>query len=483
MRTSIVLGCVSCLAAVVGCSSTNSGGSPQDAGGQETSTEVDSGGGDGGTESDSGADSEAGMAGDCTLPAAITANMTLTTACPVWHVTASGTVVGGSGSPVLTIDAGVTVAFDKGGFLSIGVSDPGGVVAVGTANAPIAFTSGAMPQAAGDWSAVALGEKVLSTSTIAYASFEYGSGIGSGGNTSSQDGYSYGEPAGALIVYSGSQSLGIVLHDLTFSHDAGNGLVVDGFNVGFGSGSGNLTVSDWGTGFAPLVIAANQGSTLPTSLTAKGGIVDLIAGQGAPGTPIGGAAPVGLTQTWPAIPIPYLVDGTVPGSGGGAFVEGSGNGVATLTIAAPNTLEFKSGGILAVDPNGTAQGQLVAVGTSGSPITFTSNVASPSPGAWGGVEFSAPNSGGSALASSKLQGVVIDWAGGGALTQGSDTAVISIDGLTQGSSGPVLSGCTIENYPSTACGIVYTSTFITPPSPGYAPPNNTFTGTNTVCAL
>ncbi len=474
MRTSIVAGWVACVALVAGCSSSSSGNGAQDAGGSDTSPAFDSGGGDGGAEAQS-------EAGDCTLPAVITADMTLTTACPVWHVSAGGTTVAGSANPVLTIDPGVTVAFDKGGYLSIGTSAPGGIVAVGAANAGITFTSNAAPPAAGDWSAVALGQNVLSTSTIAFAKFEYGSGVGSQGNTSSQDGYSYDEPAGALIVYSGTQSLALVFHDLTFSHDAGNGLVVDGFNVGFGAGSSHLTVSDWGTGFAPFVISANQASTLPTTLSAPGGVVDLVNGQGAPaGT--GGSALVALTQTWPAIPLPYLVDGLNPGSGGGVEIEGAGNSVATLTVAAPNTLEFKSGGTIDVDPNGTAQGALVAVGSSASPVTFTSNLASPAAGAWGGVLFNTPSNGGSALGSSHLENVAIDWAGDGTLTQGSDTTVVSIAAGAH-ASGPVISGCNFQNYPATACGITYPGTFVSPPSPGYAPPNNTFSGPNNICAL
>lgn len=266
--------------------------------------------------------------------------------------------------------------------------------------------------------------------------------------------------------------------------DAGNGLVVDGFDVGFGSGSGNLTltVHDWGTGFAPFVVSANQASTLPTTLSAQGGVVDLVSGQGAPAG-LGGSALVAVTQTWPAIPIPYLVDGLAPGSGGGVEIEGAGNSAATLTIASPNTLEFKSGGSINVDPNGTAQGALIAQSpSSSSPITFTSSLASPAAGAWGGILFNAPSNGGSALQTSRLQGVVIDWAGDGTLTLGSDTTVVSI-AAGASASGPVISGCNIENYPATACAITYSGTFVTPPSPGYAAPNNTFGGQNAVCAL
>ena len=430
--------------------------------------------------------SSGSSSGDCTLPATISTNMTLTTSCPVWHVTASGTTVAGSGNPVLTVDPGVTVAFDKGGFLSIGTSAPGGIVAAGTPDAGITFTSGAANPAAGDWSALALGDQTLSTSILAYADFEFGSGVGSGGNTSSNDGYTYSEPAGALIVYGGTNGLSLVLHDLAFSHNAGNGLVYDNFNAGFAAGSGNLKVDDVAAGFEPFVISANQAWTLPTTISGPTATaVDLICGDGCPpGT--GGEALVAADEpnmapnTWPAIPLPYLVDGKTVGMGGGVQIEGAGNSTATLTIAAPNTLEFKSGGVINVDPNGSAQAAFVATANQAQPIIFTSSVnpSAPSSGSWGGIQFTAPNSGGHNLALSKLQGVTIRGAGDSTLSHGSVSQVV-IDILSGSSSdGPVIAGCTIEDYPTSACGIVYNAQWTTPPTPpgSYDAPTNTFPG-------
>ncbi len=425
--------------------------------------------------SDGGGGGSGGSGGtNCTLPGTIGADMELTTACPVWHIASAGTTVEGSGNPVLTIDKGVNIAIDKGGFLSIGTgtasgtAHPGGIQAVGTAAAPITFTSSAAIPAAGDWSAIVLADDVLAGSTIAFAKFEFG------GGGSPADGYSYDEPPAELIVYGGTNSVPVLLHDLEFSHTGGNGLVYDNFNAGFATGSGNLKVDDVATGDEPFVVAANQASTIPTSISGPAGTaVDLILGQGYTQGGTGGTAVVAVTQTWRALPLPYLADGNVQGSGSGLQIEGANNSIATLTIEAPNTIQFMSGGSLDLDPNGSGRAVLLATGTPTAPILFTSNLPSPAPGAWDDIILNAPSGGGSQLGATKLQGVTIQYGGSGGQT-------INLLADTAGSAGPVISGCTIEDYPAAACGI-QVSHFIAPPAGGYDTPVNTFIGASTVC--
>ncbi|MHB1844403.1 MAG: hypothetical protein ACYCWW_06150 [Deltaproteobacteria bacterium] len=410
---------------------------------------------------------------NCTLPATITADMTLTTACAPWHVASAGTTVAGTASPVLTIQPGVTLAFDHGAFLSIGTSGPGGLVAVGSGSAPITFTSSAATPAAGDWASVALADQTLATSTIGFANFQYG-------GAQNGDGYSYSHPAGALMVYSAS-ALKLSLHDLAFANDLANGLVLDGMQVGYAAGSGHLTVKDWGSGDAPFVISADAASTLPVTLTtpigAPGARVDVICGNDCtPGT--GGEAIVDVTQTWPAIPIPYLVDGA---TGTGLQIEGKGNSHATLTIAAPNTLEFKSGGEIFVDPNGTGQGDLVANGA----ITFTSDSPAPSPGAWAGIHFVVTTAG---LSGSSLTGATLEYGGGVyTLPAGSGSGcngavgVIYVDanGNSSRPVGPTISGCTFASYPAADDGII-AADISSVSSAAYSA--NTFSG-QAVCSL
>ncbi len=136
------------------------------------------------------------------------------------------------------------------------------------------------------------------------------------------------------------------------------------FSIGFKAGSGKLTVNDWGAGSEPFVIAANQTGTIPATLSVPAqsngtpAVVDVIGGAGGP---VGGGTSswVMSNQTWPALPIPYLLDGATQGTGSdgvqsGISIDSAGSNPITLTIAAPNTIEMRIWGSIEVDPNGSA---------------------------------------------------------------------------------------------------------------------------------
>ncbi len=411
-----------------------------------------------------------GATGSCVVPATVASNLTLDTSCKVWHVQSGGTSVAGSGSaaPVLTIDPGVTVAFAQNAYLQVGVDGPGSIHAVGTSAAPIAFAADAPSPSPGYWGAVYLADQAQATSTIAFATFDSAGGAQNTAGPASE--------AGSLVVNSDTSVYTVLLHDLTFTHNGANGLVMDGFNVGFAAGSGNLTVDDWGTGSQPFVVAANQAVTLPATLevpAGKGGMVDLVDGAGDHSGFGGTGAWVMQSGTWPSIHLPYLVDGLVPGAGAGACIEGPGTGTpVTLTIASPNTLEFNNGGELDVDcrTNGTAD--LVAQG----PLTFTSAGAS-APGSWSGIHFFVTASG---LQHSSLTNATVENAGGTLTTCNPPVygAIFVDSSSTIGNPavpGPTITGCTIQNYPGTGSGII---TANISNSASYGPPANTFTPAN-----
>jgi parallel beta-helix repeat protein len=82
-----------------------------------------------------------------------------------------------------------------------------------------------------------------------------------------------------------------------------------------------------------------------------------------------------------------------------------------LTIAPGTTVTFAGGTLLEVD------GALVARGTPGAPITFTSAAASPAPGDWGHIQFNdsstdATYDTGSYTNGSIIQHAIIEYAGG-----------------------------------------------------------------------
>ncbi len=394
--------------------------------------------------------------GNCTLPSTISTNLTLDGSCNPWRVTSGGTLVEGAAIPVLTIDPGVTVAFDQGATLGVGVNGPGGLHAVGTPSAHITFTSSAALPKAGDWAAVELFDNTLQSSEVGYADFDLGAG---GWNSAN----GYAGPQGALITDSSTTPFQVLLHDLTFSHNGGNGLVMNGFGVGFAKGSGQLAVNDWASGSAPFVVTANEAGTLPSSLTAppqsngSPAVVDLIDGDASPGS--GGGAWVMQTQTWPSLSLPYLLDGQTQGTGSqgvqsGINIEGNGSSVATLTIAGPNTLELRDWGSIEVDPQSTGQGNLVV----SSGVTFTSLLApkQAAAGSWSGIHFHVTSAG---LAGSSLTGVTVEGAGGNwTIGSASLSGSIFLDGPvtvpTSQAIGPSITGSSILAYPSGDCGII-----------------------------
>lgn len=78
---------------------------------------------------------------------------------------------------------------------------------------------------------------------------------------------------------------------------------------------------------------------------------------------------IASNQTWYAADNPHIVTGSI---------QVYNN--ATLTIEAGCLVKFNPGQVLYVGFSN--EGALKAVGTSGNPITFTSNAASPAPGDW-----------------------------------------------------------------------------------------------------
>jgi flagellar hook assembly protein FlgD len=85
--------------------------------------------------------------------------------------------VAGGSSPVLTIQAGVTVKFTSGGALLIANGGTGGIAAIGTAAQPITFTANTNTPVAGYWWGLQLYARTTAGSTIQYASVNYASGI------------------------------------------------------------------------------------------------------------------------------------------------------------------------------------------------------------------------------------------------------------------------------------------------------------------
>jgi hypothetical protein len=299
--------------------------------------------------------------------------------------------------PVLTIEPGVTVTFASGASLSIGMGQtaaaPGGLQAVGTAASPIVLTSDAANPSAGAWGGVYFNPTADATSTLSDAVVKYaGQQFAPLLNTPVDLGSIYVD-AGTASPLSNSTPLHILLSHLTVSNNGGSGIVFFGPYAGFGPSSGALSITDWANGGYPIVIDANSADTLPTTLTTgsgrQGGIGIVMEEQN---TGQGGQDLLVHDETWPSIPIPYVFDAsewTNTAGECGIMVDGTASATITLTIAAPNTVEFQkpaAGGTcgIYVSENHSG-GRIIANGTASAPVVFTSAQTTPASGDWAGI--------------------------------------------------------------------------------------------------
>jgi parallel beta-helix repeat protein len=138
-------------------------------------------------------------------------------------------------------------------------------------------------------------------------------------------------------------------------------------------------------------------SKLILTLTLAAAIVILSTPNAQADTEVGG--PITSDTTWTAANSPYIVTEDVE------VVEG-----VTLTVEPGVTVKFDSEKKLAVN------GDLIAKGVEGNPITFTSNQTRPAPGDWATIQFSRAatttmDAEGNYVSGSVLQYCVVEYAG------------------------------------------------------------------------
>lgn len=446
----------SLLAAASGCSS-SSGDTPpvtnESTSSSSTSASNDDGGGTQNT--DAAASGTPGAQGQsvasvvqtegagCTLAQQVNANLTLSRATCAVYDAPNGLSVGGPTGPVLTVEAGVAVAFGPGTQLSVGGSQgSGGLVVNGTTSSPVVFTSDGPTPKAGDWGGVDLQSLTSATSNISSLIVHYGGNAANAGPLMTST-------AAALLLDGSNGDFTISLSDITVSHNAGTGIAFFGQHTGPASASsGTLTVTDWAAVADPFFIfpdavALLSSVTLSTGTT-PGGYVDVVAPGVIPNV-------VDMAEHWPSIaPLTYVLGQPTYGALE-LDVVAMGAQSTILTIDAPNTVRFGGAFDLKVDPQGDGLAGLHAAGTAAAPILFESLAAGPQPGSWQGIEFDY----GTLNNNSSLQNVTIDSAGG---FTNPATGAILLQGTDQGACvpGPTLTGVTFTNLPSGAYGILAT---------------------------
>lgn len=250
-------------------------------------------------------------------------------------------------SGTLTIEPGVVVKFDADGYLEIGGTNAK-LLAVGTIEKPILFTSNAASKQTGDWRSIAFKQGAID-SKLEFCNIEYG---GSSTTTGMVDVSSNALVSVNSCNLSNAKNYSVVADD-------GNGFAL--FT--------NNTVTSTTTHAMELhgrnIASIGEGNTFTTP--ENYGI--LVTDNGA------GYVYITTTGTWRKINVPYYVEKETIVKGG-----------ATLTIEAGNIIKFMATKGIRIGYS-NENGTLVAKGTEKDSIYFTSASASPQIGDWKSLDF------------------------------------------------------------------------------------------------
>jgi len=249
----------------------------------------------------------------------------------------------------ITIEPGTIIRMRSGAKIQIG-SNPDAsttLIANGTSDQPITFTSANASPVAGDWDYLFFDEGTNPSTSLQYCIIEYGGGYAD---------YS------AMVIVNGNTE--IAMDYCTLRHSESNGALLDDDNSTFSSFTNN-TINN--IAFNSIYLQANTADCIGTNNT--------ITASGTYGIYIEGNTTMSKTAaTWKAQTAPYVIGGTV-------YVQ-NGTG-ASLTIEAGTTINFTNGA--EIDVASSDFGSIIANGTSTNPIIFSSASTSPSAGDWDGI--------------------------------------------------------------------------------------------------
>lgn len=261
------------------------------------------------------------------------------------------------GSVQIMPGAVVYVNKERSIFIGDTFSSPGtegSLTAIGTAEKPITFLPASGVDAPGEWGHIYFSSNTAAGSALKYCIIKFG---GKGGN------YHFTESDylshGVVDVVDAT----VALDHTTITGGANYGVNVIG--EGKFSSFSNNTIT--GNSASPVRIQVNAIHTLGENNTIEGD-----------GILLKDATFLTAEATWLKQDVPYVIDGY--------FEVGSNTSSGTyhLTLEPGAEVDFTKGSLMSVATNGT----LTAVGTSGSPIVFSSHEAVKAKGDWRNVTVS-----------------------------------------------------------------------------------------------
>ncbi len=296
------------------------------------------------------------------------------TACGSPHFVKGDFLVEGLESPVLTIEAGAVVRFEKNASLVIGDEEPGGLIVQGTANQPAVFTADSTGPSAGFWTGIHFGEVALrDKASINGARIEYAGG-----------------DHGALYLGAAGRELDVTVKDTEFKNNLYAGIQMIE-NSRLSESSGNIKISGTkagnnGGGF-PIVTDLLGSDRMPSG-TYSGNEINAVRITGTNTHDI-----LAKSITWRNLGLPYDIDITVT-------IEGPSNPV--LTIEPGVTTKWAPETFLSIADNN--KGGLKAVGAKDKPIVFSGSTEKS--GGWMGIVFGHK----SVSSNIQLQHAVVEYA-------------------------------------------------------------------------
>ena len=345
------------------------------------------------------------------------------------YVLTGDVLVQGAATPVLTIQAGVTVKFNGGASLRIGQDSAGELSAVGTSSQPIVFTANGSTTP-GFWSGVHLLSHTTATTKITWATVSYGGysnfGYNFGGirvagspatltNVTVQSGLVAG-----INVESGSPT--IVSCTLKTNpwglYVTGGSPTVNGSTLISSNTLGGVYITKPGSAsFQTVTISSNTGYAISQHPAVTLGTVSSLTLSGNNPNAVeiwGNGLGIDTTTTWKSTGWPYVLTGSFNVAGASSPV---------LTIPAGVTLKFAQNVSLTIGSG--ASGGLQANGTSSQPIIFTANATNPSPGYWAGLQFLDQT-----LSTAKLSYATVSYGSNGIYVQNASPSSPTLQNLT-----------------------------------------------------
>jgi len=252
------------------------------------------------------------------------------------------------GSAHLTLAAGTTLKFEEDTGLVVG--ELGGLTAVGTASAPVTFTSAKATPAPGDWDEI-----------------DFYSGSNDGQNQLEHVVLEYGGGAGYGLVWVESGA-SVAISTATLTESGSYGVYAeDGAELR--AFAGNVITDN---ALTPVVLAAAQVPELGAGTYTPNGVEGIEVSNG---------SRVSADGVWKELGVPYLL--TI------GLDLATDVGSAIVTVEAGTTLLMGSDRYISVGTNGG----LTLAGTADAHVTISSQKAAPAAGDWSEIDVYADANG------------------------------------------------------------------------------------------